>query len=926
MKTIHTRMRRFLSASLVVLLLLGVLPMAVFAADPDTVSNFQALKKAVTSEKGQTIKLGDDISLEEPLVTSGKVVIDLNGKTIDAGYAASAVDKGKKDPKKPDYAAIFIVSSGSSLTLKGKGSVKPGSLKDLPDYAVYVMSGGSLTVSGSVKITGDDASAVLVHLARSASLSLTGNVQITGGSVGIETGSKKEYTITDGDASTRCRIQITPDKEIVIRSGSAMKMDEDNRIVFSEMISEDFQVTGDGVRVSDPNSTVPTENVKEYIFKPREPDPTPQAPGTPSNATWVNSSTQASWSAVDGAASYHLRLYLDGIQKGDPISVSDTSVDLQSKIKEYGDGAYSFDVQAVGSDGQKSGWSAKSGVYIRDTTAPGITSGRRPSRDSVSTATFYFTVTMETRPTKYAFVVTASAKETFTVEEIKEKCKELTPAKNGENAIHITGLKKAESKYYVHLVVEDEAGNTTPYKIEIPRYNAQETDSPATPTPTAKPTATPTPKPSTYTVTLNGGTGYTIAPAGGSSSPVQAGGSYSFTVSISNGYTKSSSFAVKANGVVLASYNGVYTISNIGQNQTVSVSGVVSSNSGGGTTVVAPIPSITTTVLPAATMGTPYNLQLTATGGTPITWSYTGNLPEGVTVSTGGLISGTPEAEGSFRFTLKASNSTGSANRQMTMVVTGEDYTVTEGANAEWTNGSEEGLTFASSGKGTAFTVRIDGSTVPEADLTFAADYSSVTVSPAYLGTLSGGSHTLTMVYADGNAKTKFTVKAQDNTVAPEITGQPQSTEVNEGDTVTFTVTASGTTPLLCQWQVDANDGAGWTDMAGATGAGYSIEGVTPDQNGWKFRCIVTNSAGSAESKAATLTVKGALGNVTGDENTDKDNGSGIGGIILPIVILVALCGVGGGLYYYVRRRKLVGEEEYDDEYEDESEDESEEK
>ncbi|MGD0416478.1 MAG: putative Ig domain-containing protein [Terriglobales bacterium] len=62
-------------------------------------------------------------------------------------------------------------------------------------------------------------------------------------------------------------------------------------------------------------------------------------------------------------------------------------------------------------------------------------------------------------------------------------------------------------------------------------------------------------------------------------------------------------------------------------------------------TVSAPPPlSITTTTLPAATIGTPYTAALNATGGIPAyTWSVTaGSLPAGLTLSSAGLISGTP--------------------------------------------------------------------------------------------------------------------------------------------------------------------------------------------------------------------------------------------------------------------------------------------
>ncbi len=83
---------------------------------------------------------------------------------------------------------------------------------------------------------------------------------------------------------------------------------------------------------------------------------------------------------------------------------------------------------------------------------------------------------------------------------------------------------------------------------------------------------------SEYTVTLPSGTGYTAVAAEGSSSPVDLGGSYSFTVTIDAGYEQGDTFAVKANGTALTpDPNGVYTISNITAAQTITVEDVVSS-------------------------------------------------------------------------------------------------------------------------------------------------------------------------------------------------------------------------------------------------------------------------------------------------------------------------------------------------------------
>ena len=63
-------------------------------------------------------------------------------------------------------------------------------------------------------------------------------------------------------------------------------------------------------------------------------------------------------------------------------------------------------------------------------------------------------------------------------------------------------------------------------------------------------------------------------------------------------------------------------------------------------------PSVSTTSLPAASVGVPYTATLTASGGTPpYTWSISGAIPPGLTVFTSGLISGTPTVSGSFTFT-----------------------------------------------------------------------------------------------------------------------------------------------------------------------------------------------------------------------------------------------------------------------------------
>ena len=615
----------------------------------------------------------------------------------------------------------------------------------------------------------------------------------------------------------------------------------------------------------------------------------------PTTITWVNNTATAMWNAVSGAEAYNIQLLRDGSDYGNVIVVNGGSVttsDLAPHMND--DGVYTFRVQAAAA-GTQSEWSDASATsYKRDTQKPTI-KGEPSKRIDAKTAEFYFT---SSEDGTYYYMVGSVNGGVPTAEQIADDKNPHGGCTNARTTINLKDIADTNARK-VYVVVRDKSGNLSDvFTITIPAYSAQ-----PTPTPTPAPTATPTPAPKTYTVTLQGGTGYTIAATGGSKSPVNAGGSFSFTVTPSNGYTRGNGFSVKANGTTLTSNNGVYTISNINANQTVSVSGIVKSqNTGGGTLPAAP--AITTTTLAAATMGKEYRQQITATGGTPITWSYSGTLPDGMTLAANtGILSGTPTQEGSFRFAVKATNSTGFSTRQMTLVVAGSEYTVTKGANSEWTQGGDKGIDFSGSGKGT-FTVKVDGAAVAAGKYTASADGSTVTLKPEYLDTLAAGSHTVTLVYGDGSAKAKFTIKAKDKTVAPTVSSQPASASVNADSSATFTVTASGTTPLLCQWQVDKNDGSGWTDISGAVNASYTVEKVTAEQNGWKYRCVIKNAAGSVESNAATLTVKEAIGDVKKNDDTkDTTSSGGLGRILLITGIIVAVLALGAGLYFYFRRR-----------------------
>ena len=82
-------------------------------------------------------------------------------------------------------------------------------------------------------------------------------------------------------------------------------------------------------------------------------------------------------------------------------------------------------------------------------------------------------------------------------------------------------------------------------------------------------------------------------------------------------------------------------------------------------------PSITTTTLPSGVVGMAYSEALQATGYPAPTWSKaSGNLPDGFALSSEGKITGTPTKSGTFSFTVKATNASGSDTKELAIKVT----------------------------------------------------------------------------------------------------------------------------------------------------------------------------------------------------------------------------------------------------------------
>jgi hypothetical protein len=194
--------------------------------------------------------------------------------------------------------------------------------------------------------------------------------------------------------------------------------------------------------------------------------------------------------------------------------------------------------------------------------------------------------------------------------------------------------------------------------------------------------------------------------------------------------------------------------------------------------------------LPNGFGGTAYNQTLTGTGGTgPYTFSITsGALPNGLTLSSVGVISGTPTTGGPFNFTVGVNDSAGNTGSQAYTVHIGDNIlTVLPASLPNGLNGTPYSQTITASGGTGPYTFVVSSGALP-AGL-------SLSSGGVLSGTPSGsGPSTFTVLATDSVSNTgsrSYTITIGSNilTVAPSTL--PNGTQ---GTAYSQTITASGGT------------------------------------------------------------------------------------------------------------------------------------
>ena len=199
------------------------------------------------------------------------------------------------------------------------------------------------------------------------------------------------------------------------------------------------------------------------------------------------------------------------------------------------------------------------------------------------------------------------------------------------------------------------------------------------------------------------------------------------------------------------------------------------------------------------------------------------------------------------KYTVKVSNSAGSVTSSAATLTVNVPVTL----SSITINGSSS-VNVGSTATYTCTATYSNGATktvTPTWAISSGTSYASIT-SAGILTGKAAGTATIQAKYTDGGVTKTATKNITVNAVVvkPSITTQPKSQTVNEGSSVTFSVTASGTTPLSYQWY------KGSSKISGATSASYKISSVKTSDEG-SYKVTVSNSAGSVTSSVVTLTV-----------------------------------------------------------------------
>ncbi|WP_287595528.1 putative Ig domain-containing protein [Thermomonas sp.] len=359
----------------------------------------------------------------------------------------------------------------------------------------------------------------------------------------------------------------------------------------------------------------------------------------------------------------------------------------------------------------------------------------------------------------------------------------------------------------------------------------------------------------TFTVTLGATSGQTVsvnyATADGTAT---AGSDYtatSGTLTFAPGQT-TQTVTVLVNGETVPEANETFFVNLSGASNA-----TISDNQGVGTITNDDVPvTVSPATVPSGTVATAYSQTITASGGVaPYSFAVTaGSVPTGLTLSAGGVLSGTPTAGGTFNFTITATDSSPfpgpfAGSRAYTLTIAAPTITLPATALAGGTLGSaySEAITAASGGTA-PYSYAVTAGGLP-GGLTLNPSTGAITGTPSAMGTFNFGitatdSSTGTGPYS---ATQSYAITVID--VAP-VANPVSATVAYDSSANPITLNVSGGAPTSVAIGIAPAHGtatATGTTITYTPTAGYA----GPDS----FTYTATNTGGTSAPATATITV-----------------------------------------------------------------------
>ena len=281
--------------------------------------------------------------------------------------------------------------------------------------------------------------------------------------------------------------------------------------------------------------------------------------------------------------------------------------------------------------------------------------------------------------------------------------------------------------------------------------------------------------------------------------------------------------------------------------------------------IAGPAIAVGPATLPAGTVAAAYSQALSASGGTaPYTYAITaGALPAGLTLTSAGVVAGTPTAGGTFNFTVTAFDASTSASggpytgsRSYALTIAAPTIAVGPASLPNGTQGTAYSQALSASGGTAPYTYAITAGALP----------SGLSLSSS--GTIAGtpttnGTFNFTVTATDastgsgpytGSRSYTLVINSQPVTAAPVVT-----TPANNSFSNVRSVTVTGTAPAGSTVSIYIGSNLAGTTPASATGAfSYLIPGNAPD--GTYTVSATAQSSGattSASSNVNTFTIDG---------------------------------------------------------------------